>query len=111
MNQYKIAALIAVALLATGCTTTKEDVKVVSEAMKGSPKLRSRVYQDCIRRVNLESTAERHNIADIMNVEYAVMPATFCQRTVKAITAGRLTHDDYNNPSKSTEMVKVLQGR
>ncbi|WP_442581442.1 hypothetical protein ACSBOB_05460 [Mesorhizobium sp. ASY16-5R] len=110
----RISILAGVALLAlAGCTMSKEKYEVAQTALDGSPKLRSMVVADCVRKAH-PSKKEMEILAALTNSSVATVKTVVCRRVVAATASGRLSYADYQAfvaGRPTPKVIRILQGR
>jgi hypothetical protein len=89
------------------------DFDAARRIIKADPARRQVLVHDCRANMRMKSKKERGNIAALMKVSLADVPAVFCDRTINAADSGRLTAADTNSFRRgeiSPKMIAILQG-
>lgn len=109
----KIAIFALSSLLLSGCMS-KNNYESAVTALDGSPALRAKQVENCIRNRSRASPIQRHNLAMLMNVSDAAADGAFCRRVVKAIANGRISYSEARGTMHgqiTPNLVRIAQGR
>ncbi|HEV2506256.1 MAG TPA: hypothetical protein VGV39_24485 [Mesorhizobium sp.] len=115
MSKAISGTITALALLiAGGCSTvTESEYKSAQVVMKESGTTRRQLNAECIADFRGESSADKANMAALLGVSVARLPAAFCGRMISAMANGRLSYQDIYGARRDgnyAKLIAVLRG-
>jgi uncharacterized protein YceK len=111
--KHKVVLILAVTLALAGCAPSQERFDAVQTALEGSPKMRSKAVEDCVKRIRWSKKQLEISVA-LTNSTTATVKTVTCQRVIAAIASKRLDYGDIRDlmaARPTPKLVRVLQGR